>query len=1124
MVNQNLMIKLSADTSNYTTKLAAASAQARSLGTALEAPRTTGQKVEGALTNIGVAAGVMAAAIGVSAVKTFAEFDAQMSLVQANTKGTTGEMGALRDAALDAGARTVYSASEAAGAINELAKAGMSTTDILNGGLNGALDLAASDGMAVSEAAELMSSTMAQFNLTGADSTRVADALAAGAGKALGSAHDLGYALAQTGTIANNYGISMEETTGTLAAFAKQGRIGSDAGTSLKSMLLRLSNQTPKVKKEMDKLGLSAYDSSGKFVGLANFAGQLQDKLSGLTPEQRDAAMAIMFGSDAVQSANILYKEGKEGIQNWTKEVSESGFAAEQAAARNDNLKGDLEQLGGAIENAFIGIGEGANDTLRGVTQTITNLVNAFADLDPRIQQTMVIITGGLGAVAGLHKIFGNLQNSTSGFGKAMGLAFDPLQRLQKGFSGFASSITTLKTLGNTSAQIDLFGGAMDRSTIKTSAASQALGGVVNLLGGPWGIAMGVAGIGLGILAKDTADAQGHSDRLTEALNSSSDAAAVLVEDLKDNAGVKFDWWHGGAEFENLKEALDEVGLSYQDMASAAMGGKTALGKFNKMMEDETGKDQNYAGRVSTRAQKIQEALTNETDAYKKAQEASKAEAEIKEQTKQKNVEATLAIAGLSTATEDNADASSEAADSSDILAEKMGATTKGVNDQASALGEVISALDTYYGFALSAFDADTKLADSFDKATESVKKNGATLDKNTEKGRENRGAISDLVDSVIASAEAHARNGESLEDVNKIMADGRQKVIDMAKAMGLSDQDAAAFADQMGLSEQSVKSLVDTVSNASDLKITINDQASGVLDKVKTKAEVLPDNKTIQISGENEQALEAIRQVTDAKIDPKTGDLLLDSTQYQVALAVANGAKIDPKTGYLLGDNTDAWKKLAEAQGWKIDPKTGVINGENGPFMAAKEAVDAAVIASKTTNINAKDNATTVIEAVRRMSVADKFFTIHGSYVDDSGGTYTRSGYRPRGAMGTIPFATGGFVSGIGTATSDSNLARLSKGEYVIRASAVNALGVDFLDHLNAAGFANGGLVKNLQAVPTAMQISMAPSSAPGFTPDMLRNTLLDVLPGVIANYTPRLGENELRRKMHKLQGVGQW
>lgn len=1110
MVNQNLMIKLSADTSNYTTKLAAASAQARSLGTALEAPRTTGQKVDGVLTNIGVAAGVMAAAIGVSAVKTFAEFDAQMSVVQANTGAAAGEMNSLRDAALDAGARTVYSASEAAGAINELAKAGMSTADILNGGLNGALDLAASDGMAVSEAAELMSSTMAQFNLTGADSTKVADALAAGAGKALGSAHDLGYALAQTGTIANNYGISMEETTGTLAAFAKQGRIGSDAGTSLKSMLLRLSNQTPKVKKEMDKLGLSAYDSSGKFVGLANFAGQLQDKLSGLTPEQRDAAMAIIFGSDAVQSANILYKEGKEGIQNWTKEVSKSGFAAEQAAARNNNLKGDIEQLGGSVETALIKIGSGANGPLRAVTQSITDVVNAFSDLDPRVQQTVVLLGGVIGVGAGLHKVFGNLASSTSKTGQAFSLAMDPVERfktglpqLRDGFSLIAGAAT------GSSTGIDSMSGAATRGQAAMSGLKNIGSGVVGLLGGPLGIALTVASIAIGFFAKKQQDAKRATEELSAELSSGADAVTVFVKKIESGNDTTWDF---GDQFMSgagdLKDQLDKVGITYEEFALAATGAEGAQEKFNKKLSDaDWGVDRSS----------IISSLDDYKESLKEAEKQQELEKKATEATKAANIDASLAAAGLAEATTDSADASGEAADSADILEQRLGATTKGVNDQASALGEVISALDTYYGFAQSAFDADTDLAKAFNDTNQAIIDNGATLDVNTDKGQANRDAISGLVSAVKDSAEAHARNGESLEDVNKIMADGRQKVIDMAKAMGLSDQDAAAFADQMGLSEQSVSSLVDTVSNASDLKITINDQASGVLDKVKTKAEVLPDNKTIQISGENEQAMEAIRQVTDAKIDPKTGDLLLDASQYQVALAVANGAKIDPKTGYLLGDNTDAWKKLAEAQGWTIDPKTGVINGENGPFMAAKEAVDSAKIASKVMTIEAQDNATDVIEAVRRMSVADKFFTIHGSYVDDSGGTYTSTGYRPKGATGTIPFATGGYVNGIGTATSDSNLARLSKGEYVIRASAVNALGVDFLDRLNAAGFANGGLVQNLQAIPTAMQVSMTPVSSPGFTPDMLRNTLLDVLPGVIANYTPVMGEKDLARATKK-------
>lgn len=209
-LNRNITVRLLADTSKFTAGMAKVSAEAEKTSTTMEA---SGGKTK--LLTAGIAAaGIAATALGVAAVRMAADFDASMSTVQANTGASADEMSLLRQAAIDAGADTVYSATDAADAINELGKAGMSTSDILSGGLNGALDLAASDGMEVAEAAELMSSAMAQFNLTGADATRIADALAAGAGKAQGSARDLGYALQQSGMVANSFGISMEETGG----------------------------------------------------------------------------------------------------------------------------------------------------------------------------------------------------------------------------------------------------------------------------------------------------------------------------------------------------------------------------------------------------------------------------------------------------------------------------------------------------------------------------------------------------------------------------------------------------------------------------------------------------------------------------------------------------------------------------------------------------------------------------------------------------------------------------------------------------------------------------------------------------------------------------------------------
>ena len=154
-------------------------------------------------------------------------------------------------------------------------------------------------------------------------------------------------------------GISMQETTGTLAAFANAGMIGSDAGTSLKTMLQRLASPTDKAQSLMDELGINVYDANGEFIGLAGVAGQLQQGLSGMSQEQRNAALNTIFGADAVRAANVLYKEGENGIADWTDAVSESGFAAEQAAAKNNNLKGDLENLSGSFESLMISLGEG---------------------------------------------------------------------------------------------------------------------------------------------------------------------------------------------------------------------------------------------------------------------------------------------------------------------------------------------------------------------------------------------------------------------------------------------------------------------------------------------------------------------------------------------------------------------------------------------------------------------------------------------------------------------------------------------------------------------------------------------------------------------------------------------
>lgn len=403
MPNRTVKTSLVAEVSGYLSGMEAAAKKTRELGSETE---KLGQKKE-ALDGLGrssIAFGAVAAAAVGLAVAKYAEFDAAMSSVQAATHASTSEMNQLRDAAIDAGAKTVFTATEAANAIEELSKAGVETTDILGGGLSGALDLASAGELKVADAAQIAATAMTQFNLKGNEVPHVADLLAAGAGKAQGSVEDLSQALNQGGLVASQAGFSIDETTGTLAAFASAGLLGSDAGTSLKTAIIALQNPSEKARGIMKQYGIDVYDSSGKMLSFGGIAAQLEDKLGSLSDEQRNAALAQIFGNDAVRAANVLYNEGASGIAEWTGKVNDNGYAAETARLKLDNLKGDVEKLGGAFDTALIQSGSAANGSLRQLVQTATFLVDGINELPQPVLAAGVAVTAlaaGVGLVGG---------------------------------------------------------------------------------------------------------------------------------------------------------------------------------------------------------------------------------------------------------------------------------------------------------------------------------------------------------------------------------------------------------------------------------------------------------------------------------------------------------------------------------------------------------------------------------------------------------------------------------------------------------------------------------------------------------------------------------------------------
>lgn len=396
-----------------------------------------GKDVAGAATLIG---GAITAAAGVAIAKS-ASFDKAMSNVAASTDVSANQLGRLREAALDAGATTVYTAEEAASAIENLAKAGVGAADIYGGALAGSLALAAAGEVDVAFAAEVAATAMTQFKLAGEDVPHIADLLAAAAGKAQGDVTDMSFALKQSGLVASQFGISIEETTGTLAAFAANGLLGSDAGTSFRTMLLSLANPTGKSAELMKQYNIQAFDAQGNFVGLTALAGQLAKGFEGASTATRNQALATIFGTDAIRAANVLYSEGAAGIGDWTAKVDDAGYAAKVAAERQDNLVGDLEKLGGAFDTLLIRMGAGAQGPLRDLVQILTTIVDAFASIPEPIQGAILVGGAFVGVVTLMAGVLGFGVIKAAEFRAAMTLLSAQMPRTTAAVQGLTSSV-----------------------------------------------------------------------------------------------------------------------------------------------------------------------------------------------------------------------------------------------------------------------------------------------------------------------------------------------------------------------------------------------------------------------------------------------------------------------------------------------------------------------------------------------------------------------------------------------------------------------------------------------------------------------------------------------------------
>lgn len=305
---------------------------------------------------IGVAA---AGAFAASSVKMAGDFEQGLNVFKSVSGATADQMSMVAEKARELGKDASLpgvSARNAADAMVVLAKAGLSVNDTLSAS-KGVLALAKAGQLDVADAADVTAKAMTQFSLKGKDAVMIADLLSAAANASVADVGQMAFALSQGGASAANMGVSINDTITTLGLFANNALIGSDAGTSLKTMMQRLAAPTADAAAKMKEIGLQAFDAKGNFVGMKNLAGQLESSLSKLNVEQRNEALATIFGSDAMRAASVLTKEGAAGFDKMALAVNKQGAATDLAAAQNSGFNGALDNLKSTLETLGTGLG-----------------------------------------------------------------------------------------------------------------------------------------------------------------------------------------------------------------------------------------------------------------------------------------------------------------------------------------------------------------------------------------------------------------------------------------------------------------------------------------------------------------------------------------------------------------------------------------------------------------------------------------------------------------------------------------------------------------------------------------------------------------------------------------------
>jgi len=348
---------------------------------------------------------------GKKAFDIFREFEQNLNILKSVSGATGEEMKKLSDKARELGADLTLpgtSAADAADAMAELAKAGLSVGEVLDA-VRGVLQLSVAGQLSNAEAARVTANALNAFNLEGSEAVKVADLLAAAALASTAEVNEMADSLQMSAAVFAMSGLKIDELVTSIAMLSNAGIQGSDAGTSLKQMFLALETPSKNQREIMQQYGIEIYNAAGQMKSMRELIRLFTASLGGLNDMERNRALGVLFGSDAIRAANLVLMQGVDAYDQMYEAVHKTGAAAGLAASMMEGLTGSVENIKSAFETAAIAAIEPFKDDIKAILDFIAKAINAFSNLPEPVRKVIVVIVLLVAVIGPLLMIFGSL-------------------------------------------------------------------------------------------------------------------------------------------------------------------------------------------------------------------------------------------------------------------------------------------------------------------------------------------------------------------------------------------------------------------------------------------------------------------------------------------------------------------------------------------------------------------------------------------------------------------------------------------------------------------------------------------------------------------------------------------